>query len=71
MRATILRMLASTSLAAFSASNIGPVPGQSGGPVRTMPRPAAPQAPLEAAPGGLSPMPSAILPRGSLLNLSV
>ncbi len=69
------RMLSPTSLAVVSAPAI-PVSGQSG-PVQRVRAvaPQAPQAGLQATPGGAASSvrdaPDRVLPRGSLLDLSV
>lgn len=78
MRPTLLSMIAPSSLSAFSATNgvappgaIQPVRGQS--PLGSAPlnqtRPGA--GPQAASPPATSPAPGQILPRGSLLDLSV
>jgi hypothetical protein len=76
MRRMILRMIATGSLSAFSASALHG-PGAPGGrvmPARTPGPPvaSAPSAvPKAAAPQATAPQPGRILPRGSLLDLSV
>jgi hypothetical protein len=77
MRLIIFRMLSSTSLSAFSASV---APGRVDGPAAIRPirdltgSSRASSAAASTAPSakpGITPQPGQILPRGSLLNLSV
>ena len=71
MRWMILRMIATGSLAAFSAPGLSGVSG-SVLPVRTIRPPAAPDAAAPAAPPPVGQgQPARTLPRGSLLDLSV
>lgn len=76
MRRMILRMIATGSLSAFSAAALHG-PGALGGavhPVRTPPLPPRPAAPAAAAAPSApqtAPQPGRILPRGSLLDLSI
>lgn len=75
MRRMILRMIATGSLSAFSAAALHG-PGAMGGgvlPVRTPKLPVAPSSAAgSAAPAQqAAPQPGRVLPRGSLLDLSV
>jgi hypothetical protein len=76
MRWMILRMIATGSLSAFSATSLQG-PGAIGGgaiPVRTVRTPAAPAAgtvPALQVPAAVAPQPGRSLPRGSLLDISV
>jgi hypothetical protein len=79
MQFTILRMLSSGSLSAFSASvaasslgqarGVHPVRGASAQPQSSAPSPQA--APSQGGGTGAGTLPGRILPRGSLLDLSV
>jgi hypothetical protein len=76
MHRTVLRMISSGSLAAFSASALEGVSGIGAGIAQKVQVTAeaasgasAPRSPDK--PGAPMPMPSKILPRGSLLDLSV
>lgn len=79
MRRMILRMIATGSLSAFSASVLSSGlhgPGRLSGavqPARTpaLPEPAAAPAPSRGTPPAAAPQPGRVLPRGSLLDLSV
>ncbi|MDA8252819.1 MAG: hypothetical protein M0Z28_27125 [Rhodospirillales bacterium] len=75
MRRMILRMIATGSLSAFSAAALHG-PGALGGgamPVKLPRLPAAPARGPSAAPASpaAAPQPGRVLPRGSLLDLSV
>lgn len=79
MRATVLRMLSTNSLTAFSSSNAtAPLNRSSGARLARMVEapPASRPSPSGAGAGaaigtGRSPPPGQVLPRGSLLNLQV